>query len=116
MLRLTKPEKQIAEEDIKCYVVFVDEKCETIWNDVKEINIGTIINGKYAYPGFYSYKYKQEAELFESILKREGKVEIKEAIIPKGSEYYEGVQGWSFPISKEHLEITKYCSNVFNYK
>lgn len=103
----------IAEEDITCYVVFVDGKCDNIWDEVKKIRI---LNGKYAYPGFYSYKYKQEAELFESILKREGKVEIKEAIIPKGSMLCEGTQGWSFSVSKEHLTITKYCSNVLNFK
>jgi len=103
----------VEDSDIPCWVVLVDGEYENPWSEVDEVT--TICNGSIAL-GLYSYKYKEEAELFESILKRERKVEIKEAFIPKGSKYYEGTQGWSFLVSKEHLEITKFCSNVFSYK
>jgi hypothetical protein len=105
--------KLVANSDIHCWIVLVDGEYENPWSEIN--NVITICNGSIAL-GLYSYKYKEEAELFESILKRERKVEIKEAIIPKGTEYYEGTQGWSFSVSKEHLEITKFCSNVFIYR
>lgn len=105
---LRNPKKLIAKSDISCWIVLVDEKYENPWLKIEKIS--TICNGKYAYSGFYSYKYREEAELFESIIGRERKIEIRKAYIPEGSEYYEGTQGWSFPISREHLEITKYCS------
>lgn len=108
MLKIDNQEPKIVSGDIECWVVFIDDKLDTPWSNIKEVS--SICDGNYAYLGIYSYKYKQEAELFESILKREAKVEIKRAIIPKGSKYYEGTQVWSFPISREHLEITKYCS------
>ena len=111
---LKNPKKFIAQTDIPCFVVFFNEKLDTPWPDIDKVS--TICDGKYAYLGIYSYKHRLEAELFESILKREGKVEIKEAFIPKDSEVYEGTQGWSFPISKEHLEITKYCSSRIKIK
>lgn len=114
MLKINNREQKIASSDIECWVVFIDNKLDTPWSNIK--NVSSICGGKYAYLGIYSYKYKEEAELFESILKREAKVEIKRAIIPKDSKYYEGTQGWSFPISREHLEITKFCSNVLNYE
>ena len=114
MLKINNQGQKIATCNIECWVVFIDEKLSTPWPDIKEIS--SICDGNYAYLGIYSYKHKQEAELFESILKREAKVEIKKAIIPEGSRYYEGTQGWSFPVSREHLEITKFCSNVLNIK
>lgn len=114
MLNINNLEPKTATCNIECWVVFVDEKLDTPWSNIKYVS--SICDGKYAYLGIYSYKHKQEAELFESILKREAKVEIKEAIIPEGSKYYEGTQGWSFPVSREHLEITKFCSNVLNIK
>jgi hypothetical protein len=110
---LKNPKKLIAESDILCWIVLVEEEYENPWPKVNKIS--TICNDKYAYLGFYSYKHKEEAELFEYILGRERKIEIKKAFIPSGSEYYEGTQGWSFPISREHLEITKFCSNVLKY-
>lgn len=108
MLKIDNQEPKIATCNIECWVVFVDEKFDTPWPDVREVS--SICDRKYAYLGVYSYKHKQEAELFESILKREAKVEIRGAIIPEGSKYYEGTQGWSFPVSREHLETTKFCS------
>lgn len=116
MLNINNSEPKIATCNIESWVVFVDEKLDTPWLDINKIS--TICGGKYAYLGIYSYKYKEESELFENTLKRDPsiKVEIKEAFIPKGAEYYEGTQGWSFPGSREHLEITKFCSNVLNIK
>jgi hypothetical protein len=91
MLKINNQEPKIATCNIECWVVFVDEKLDTPWPDVKKVS--SICDGKYAYLGIYSYKHKQEAELFESILKREAKIEIRGAIIPEGSKYYVDVDG-----------------------
>lgn len=110
---LKNPIKHIAESDIECWVIINNGNLETPWKKVDRIS--TICDGKYAYLGIYSFKYKLEAERFESLLKREN-IQIKEAIIPKGSEYYEGLLGYSFPVAKEHMTVTKFCSKEIKIK
>lgn len=98
-----------AEKDIVCYVTIVDGEFISPW-DTKVDKVTTILNGKYAYFGFYSAKFKEQLEFFEDILKGEDRAIVK-AIIPKDSLYYEGQRSFSFTVSKEHVSITTYCSN-----
>ena len=113
MLKIDNQEPKIATCNIECWVIINNGNLETPWKKVDRIS--TICDGKYAYLGMYSFKYKQEAEKFESLLKREN-IQIKEAIIPQGSEYYEGLLGYSFPVAKEHMTITKFCSKEIKIK
>ena len=103
MVLLENKTLKTAEEDIVCYVTLTDGEYLSPW-DVK------IDNGKYAYFGFYSAKFKEQLTFFEDLLKGEDRVIVK-AIIPKGSKYYEGQRNFSFSVSKEHVSITTFCSN-----
>lgn len=109
MIQLTKNELKIAETDIQCYVVLTDGNYVTPW-DAKIDKVTTILDGKYAYFGYYSAKYEEELKLFEDILKGENRTIVK-AVIPKGSKYYLGYRNFSFSVSKEHMSITTYCSD-----
>lgn len=109
MILLTNKQLKKATEDIVCYVTLVDGEYISPW-DVNIDKITTIRNGKYAYFGFYSAKFKEELEFFEDLLKGEDRTIVK-AIIPKGSKYYEGQRNFSFSVSKEHVSITTFCSD-----
>ena len=111
--------KQITKEDINVYVLLRDFKYEIPWPNIKigqEIEI-TRIKGNTSYLGYISYKYLSDLEKFIEYLGGDKtNLTVGEAFIPKGAEYYEGTQGWSFPISRKHLEITKYCSSEIKIK
>ena len=109
VILLTNKQLKKATEDIVCYVTLVDGEYISPW-DVNIDKVTTICNGKYAYFGFYSAKFKEELEFFEDLLKGEKRTIVK-VIIPKGSMYYEGQRNFSFSVSKEHVSITTFCSN-----
>ena len=109
MVLLENKTLKTAEEDIVCYVTLTDGEYLSPW-DAKIDKVTTILNGKYAYFGFYSAKFKEQLTFFEDLLKGENRTIVK-AIIPKGSKYYEGQRNFSFSVSKEHVSITTFCSN-----
>lgn len=109
MILLTNNELKIAETDIQCYVVLTEGNYISPW-DAKIDKVTTILDGKYAYFGFYSAKHKEQLQLFEDILNGKNR-EIVKAIIPKGSKYYVGYRNFSFTVSKEHISITTFCSD-----
>lgn len=109
MVLLENKTLKTAEKDIVCYVTLTDGEYISPW-DVKIDKVTTILNGKYAYFGFYSARFKEQLDFFENLLQGENRTIVK-AIIPKGSQYYEGQRIFSFAVSKEHVSITTYCSN-----
>lgn len=109
MILLNDNKLKIAETDIQCYVVLTEGNYISPW-DAKIDKVTTILDGKYAYFGYYSAKYKEELQLFEDTLKSENRVIVK-AVIPKGSKYYVGYRNFSFTVSKEHISITTFCSD-----
>lgn len=109
MILLQNKTLKTAKEDIVCYVTLVDGKYISPW-DVKIDKVSTILNGKYAYFGYYAARFKEELEFFEDLLKGENRTIVK-VIIPKGSKYYEGQRNFSFFVSKEHVSITTFCSD-----
>lgn len=119
MIRLTKPEKQIAEEDIKCYVLLRDDNYELPWANIEigqEIEI-TKIKDCIGYFGYSSYKYLADLERFVEYLGGDKtNLTIQKAIIPKGSEYYEGVESYSFSVCKEYVELFGFISNRLEIK
>ncbi len=112
-----KLEKKIAEEDIKCYVFLRDKNYKIPYNNVS-INdeLKLTITENNCYGGFNSYKYLEELELFLTYLGEKTNLTIKEAIIPKDSEYIVENKGYSFPVSKEHLVLTGFISNKIKIK
>lgn len=116
MLKLTKLEKQRAKEDIKVYVLCRDDKYDTPWEIKEEIEI-TKLKEIYGYFGFYSYRYLSELEKFIELLGGDKtNLTIKEAVIPKDSDYYEGVVNYSFIVSKEYVELGGFISNRIKIK
>ena len=109
MVLLENKTLKIANKDIVCYVTLIDGEYISPW-DTKIDEITTICNGKYAYVGYYAARFKEELNFFEDLLKSENRTIVK-AIIPKGSQYYEGQRNFSFSVSKEHVSITTFCSN-----
>lgn len=118
MIRLTKLEKQIAEEDINVYVLLQDDNYELPWPSIKvgqEIEIRKLKN--IGYLGYSSYKYLSDLERFIEYLGGDKtNLTIQKAIIPKGSEYYEGVQSYSFSVCKEYVELFGFISNRLEIK
>lgn len=109
--------EKIAESDIKCYVFLREENYEIPYPNVSlndELSIK--ISGDNCYSGFYSFKYREEAELFLTYLGEKTNLEIGEAIIPKNSEYVEVSRGYSFPVSKEHIEMSGFISGKIKIK
>ena len=119
MIKLTKPEKQIADGDIKVYVLLRDDNYELPWANIKigqKIDI-TKIKGCIGYFGYSSYKYLSDLERFIEYLGGDKtNLTIQEAIIPRGSEYYEGVQSYSFSVCKEYVELFGFISNRLEIK
>lgn len=109
MVLLENKTLKTANDDIVCYVTLTDGKYILPW-DVAIDKIATICNGKYAFFGYYSARFKEELDFFEELLKGENRTIVK-AIIPKGSQYYEGQRNFSFSVSKEHVSITTFCSD-----
>lgn len=118
MISLINQEKQIASGDIKVYILLRDNKYELPWQNIKvgqEIKVNKINN--IGYLGYPSYKYLSDLERFIGYLGGDKtNLTIQEAIIPKDSEYYEGVQSFSFTVSKEYIELNGFISNKLKIK
>lgn len=111
--------KQITKEDINVYVLLRDFKYEIPWPNIKigqEIEI-TRIKGNTSYLGYVSYKYLSDLEKFiECLGGDKTNLTVGEAIIPKDSEYYEGVQNYSFSSCKKHMELFGFISSRLEIK
>ena len=110
-------EKKTTKSDIKCYVFLRNGNYEISYPDVSlndELSIK--ISGDNCYSGFHSFKYKEEAELFLTYLGEKHNLEIGEAVIPRGSDYIEVSKGYSFPVSKEHIEMSGFISGKIKIK
>jgi len=119
MIKLTKLKKNKAKEDIKVYILLRDDNYESPWIDIKigqQVEI-TKIKEDIGYFGYYSYKYLSDLERFIEYLGGDKtNLTIKEAIIPKDSEYYEGIQNYSFLVCKEYVELFGFISSRLEIK
>lgn len=110
-------EKKTTKSDIKCYVFLREGNYEIPYPNVSlnnELNLK--ISGNNCYSGFHSFKYREEVELFLTYLGEKTNLEIEEAVIPRGSDYIEVSKGYSFPVSREHIEMTGFISEKIKIK
>lgn len=111
---------QKAKKDIKCFILLRDEEYKIPYpntNINSELKIKILKNSGINYGGFSSYKYISELEKFiEYLGGNTTNLTIKEAVIPKDSDYILETFGYSFPVHKEHMKLAGFISNRIKIK